>query len=194
MNSCSTPHQGCLLKLVSNPGILWLDCASYNPSNAEATFVSMHKNAKIYENHRSPVVLVLIGKLSPSTLRWVPICQGFSNFSGFLHYFILAKLAISSIRFKMKICGVLHSSKYFCIDINNELSIIAQNHAFVLSYIIHIFEFSIQWFILKSVEVHQAQRHSVHCICAERIGHCWISFDICLLQVELILLQVSVEW
>ena len=68
----------------------------------------------------------------------------------------------------MKICGVSHSSKYLCIDINNELSIISQNHAFVLSYIIHIFEFSIQWFILKSVEVHQAQRHSVHFICAER--------------------------
>ena len=43
-------------------------------------------------------MLVLIGKLSPSILRWVPICQGFGDFSGFLHYFVLAKLATSSIR------------------------------------------------------------------------------------------------
>ena len=28
----------------------------------------------------------------------VPICQGFSDFSGFLHYFLLAKLATNSIR------------------------------------------------------------------------------------------------
>ena len=49
-------------------------------------------------NHRNPVMLVLIGKISLSTLRWVPICQGFSDFSGFLHYFVLANLATSSIR------------------------------------------------------------------------------------------------
>ena len=35
---------------------------------------------------------------SLSTLRWVPICQGFSRISGFLHHFVLAKLAPSSIR------------------------------------------------------------------------------------------------
>ena len=43
-------------------------------------------------------MLVFIGKLSWSTLRWVPICQGFSQFSGFLHHFVLAKLATSSTR------------------------------------------------------------------------------------------------
>ena len=45
-------------------------------------------------------MLVLIGKLSLSTLKWVPICQGFGDFSGFLHYFVLAELATSSIRVK----------------------------------------------------------------------------------------------
>ena len=29
------------------------------------------------------------------------MCQGFSHFSGFLHHFVLAKLATSSIRVKM---------------------------------------------------------------------------------------------
>ena len=43
-------------------------------------------------------MLVFSGKLSPSTLKWVPICQGFSKFSGFSHHFVLAKLATSSIR------------------------------------------------------------------------------------------------
>ena len=44
---------------------------------------SMHKKAKICENHLYPVMLVFIGKHSLSTLRWIPICQGFSQFSGF---------------------------------------------------------------------------------------------------------------
>ena len=39
-----------------------------------------------------------IGNLSLSTLRWVPMSQGFSRFSGFLHHSILAKLATSSMR------------------------------------------------------------------------------------------------
>ena len=45
-------------------------------------------------------MLVFIGKLLLSTLRWVPICQGFSYFSRSLHHFVLAKLATSSIRVK----------------------------------------------------------------------------------------------
>ena len=40
-------------------------------------------------------MLVFIGKLSLSTLIWVPICQGFSHVSVFLHHFVLGKLAIS---------------------------------------------------------------------------------------------------
>ena len=35
-----------------------------------------------------------------STLRSVPMCQGFSNFSVFFHNFVLAKLATSSIRIR----------------------------------------------------------------------------------------------
>ena len=72
--------------------------------NTEATFVEStnfcpeHKDAKIFENHLKPVMLVFIGKLSLNTLRWVPICQGFSHFSGFLRHFVLAKLDTSSIR------------------------------------------------------------------------------------------------
>ena len=45
-------------------------------------------------------MLVFIGKLSLSTLRRIPICQGFSHFSVFLLHFVLAKLATSSIRVK----------------------------------------------------------------------------------------------
>ena len=66
--------------------------------NPDATFVRKHKEAKIFENHLNPVMLVFIGKLSLSTLRWVPICQGFSHFLGLLQHFVLAKLSTSSIR------------------------------------------------------------------------------------------------
>ena len=68
-----------------------------NPSNAESTYVQCTRT------QRNPVMLVFIGKLSPSTLR-VPICQGFSQFTASLHHFVLAKLAISSIRVNKGIC------------------------------------------------------------------------------------------
>ena len=32
-----------------------------NPSNAEATFIPKHKDAKIFENYLNPVMLVFIG-------------------------------------------------------------------------------------------------------------------------------------
>ena len=51
----------------------------------------------IFENHLNPVVLVFIGKLS--TLGGVTMCQGFGHFfKGFLHHFVLAKLATSGTR------------------------------------------------------------------------------------------------
>ena len=58
----------------------------------------MYKKANIFEIHLNPAMLVLIGKLSLSTLRWVPICQGVGDFSGLMHYFVFAKLATSNIR------------------------------------------------------------------------------------------------
>ena len=70
---------------------------NFNPSNAEATFI---QSTRIFENHLNPVMLVFIGKLLLSTLRWVPICHGFGHFSGVLLHFVLAKLATSGIRVK----------------------------------------------------------------------------------------------
>ena len=55
----------------------------------------------IFENHLNPVMLVFSGYLSLSTrIYWVPMCQGVSRISGFLHHFVMAKLATSSIRVK----------------------------------------------------------------------------------------------
>ena len=60
-------------------------------------FHPKYKNAKIFENHRNAVMLVFIGKLSLSVLRWVAIC----HFSGFFCIIlVLAKLATCSIRVK----------------------------------------------------------------------------------------------
>ena len=57
----------------------------------------IHEDAEIFENHLKPFILVMvdIGKLPLSTLRWLSMCQGFIHFSGFLHHFVLAKLATS---------------------------------------------------------------------------------------------------
>ena len=35
--------------------------SSINPSNAKATYVQKHKDAKIFENRLNPVMLVFIG-------------------------------------------------------------------------------------------------------------------------------------
>ena len=70
----------------------------------------MHKGAKILENHLNPVMLVFIGKFLLSTLRGVSMCHGFSHLSDFLHHFVLAKLATSSIK-------VNHPHKYLSMRI-----------------------------------------------------------------------------
>ena len=44
-----------------------------------------------------------------STLRWVPVCHGFSHFSGFLHHFVLAKYRWFSIILFMP-CALEESS------------------------------------------------------------------------------------
>ena len=48
---------------------------------------SKHKDAKIFENHLNPVMLVFIGKLPLSSLKWIHMWQGFNHL-----------LATSSIR------------------------------------------------------------------------------------------------
>ena len=55
----------------------------YYPFQCWGHFRPKHKDAKIFESHLNLVMFVLIVKLSLSTLRWVPICQGFSHFSVF---------------------------------------------------------------------------------------------------------------
>ena len=49
-----------------------------NPSNAEANIIQSTMAQRFFENHLNPVMLVSIRKLLPSSLKWVPICQGFS--------------------------------------------------------------------------------------------------------------------
>ena len=43
-------------------------------------FHQRHKNTEFFENLLNPVMLVFIGKLLLSPIRWVPICQGFHHF------------------------------------------------------------------------------------------------------------------
>ena len=68
-----------------------------NPSAAAVAFIQCTKKGENNENHLKPVKLVFIGKLSLSTLRWIPICQGFGHFLGLLHHFVLTKFATRSI-------------------------------------------------------------------------------------------------
>ena len=71
----------------------------YNPSNAEATLVQSTR-MQSYLKHVNPVKLVFIGKLSLSTLRWVPMGQSFTHFSVFLHHIVLVNFFTSSISVK----------------------------------------------------------------------------------------------
>ena len=80
-------------QLLAEDRAIWV-----NPSDAEVTYVQGTKKQNNSENHLNPVMLVFIGKLSRSTVRWVPICQGFSHISAFCHHFLLIKLATSSER------------------------------------------------------------------------------------------------
>ena len=67
------------------------EMSTCNPSNAEATFRQSTTTQWFFVNHLNPVILVFIKQLSLSTLRWVPIRQGFIYLSSFLHHFVVAK-------------------------------------------------------------------------------------------------------
>ena len=64
-----------------------------NHSNAEATVVKKHKNAT-HGKHLNPVLLVFIGVHSDE----YPCVRVLSQFLGFLHHFVLAKLCTRCIR------------------------------------------------------------------------------------------------
>ena len=71
-------------------------------------------------------MFILSGKLSLSTLRWVPMCKGFSHYSDFLHHFVLAKLASSSIRVKLMNANQYpryHNDSYFIVMLLSVLHI-----------------------------------------------------------------------
>ena len=61
-------------------------------------FNPKHKEAKIFEKHLNPAMLVFIGWLSLCTLKWVPLCHGFNHFLGFCINYVLVKLATSSVK------------------------------------------------------------------------------------------------
>ena len=65
----------------------------FNPSNAKATFIQWTRTQIFFENHLNPIILVCIGKLSSSTFRWVPICQGFGHFSAFFTLFCIDQIS-----------------------------------------------------------------------------------------------------
>ena len=75
---------------------------SLNPSKSKAILSSETQWHKDFgKKYLNPVLLVFIEKLSLRTVKWVPMCQGFSQFLDFLHHFVLAKLATSSIKAKL---------------------------------------------------------------------------------------------
>ena len=69
------------------------ELVTVSPSNDEDAFVQSKKDAKIFENHRNHVMLVLIGWLLVSTLRWAPMCQGFSHVSVVFASFCISQIS-----------------------------------------------------------------------------------------------------
>ena len=73
--------------------------------------LSCAQECKFFWKLSKPCHVGIHWKALLSTLRWVPICQGFGHLQGFLHHFVVAKLAISSIRVKL-VWTVLWSVAY----------------------------------------------------------------------------------
>ena len=82
----------------------------FNPSNAEATFVQCTRRKHCWKPYK-PCHVGIDWLALMEYSQWVPICQGFNDFSGFLHHFALANLASSSIRIEVDI------SKFVCPNI-----------------------------------------------------------------------------
>ena len=59
-----------------------LELPFISPSTAEVTFTKSHQRYGIWKSSE------LIGKLSLSAIRWVPICHGFSHFSILLSFLV----------------------------------------------------------------------------------------------------------
>ena len=75
----------------------WVGSSCY----AESTFCPGYGTTNTFHNYRKPVMLIFIWKLLQSTIRWVPMCQGFNHYStSFSNYFVLSKSATSSTMFK----------------------------------------------------------------------------------------------
>ena len=66
-----------------------------SPSQCWGYLCPKHKDANIFESHLNPVMLVFIEKLSLSTLRWVPICQGFNHFFRYFASFCSGQISPS---------------------------------------------------------------------------------------------------
>ena len=74
----------------------------------------MSNDAKIFESYLNPVLLVFMGKLSLSTQMSTHM-PGFQSFSDYLHHFLFANLATSSIRVKINFihCFTYPSGRVF---------------------------------------------------------------------------------
>ena len=57
-------------------------------------------------------MLVFIGRLSLSTLKWVPMCQGFSHFSGILHHFVFSQVSHQQHKAYVPILSVLIFNRF----------------------------------------------------------------------------------
>ena len=68
-----------LLQLQLGRSCLYKRDTPLKPFQCWRYFHPKHKDTKIFENHLYPVMLVFIRKLSPSSFRWVPMCQGFNQ-------------------------------------------------------------------------------------------------------------------
>ena len=105
MNAESTFFQS-TKKWTSLKTISTLSCW-YSVDSSRRVLSPKHKYAKIFEKHLfNTVMLVFIGQLLLSTLRWVPVCQGFHHFSGCLDHFVLDKLATCSLRVELAILAI----------------------------------------------------------------------------------------
>ena len=78
-----------------------------NPSNAEATLSKAQKRKDFYKPSK-PCHVGIHWEALTEYSQMSTHMSGFNNYSGFLHHFLLGKLATSGIRVKVYLANMLY--------------------------------------------------------------------------------------
>ena len=107
-------------------------------------------------------MLVSIVKLSLSTFRWEPTCQGFRHFSVSLRHFVLAKLVTSSIKVKASMLSqLLEVFTYVNIGHNNCTKVTTCFAVPHTSWVLHLTHSCLEIYLTSGVWTYQTSENNL---------------------------------